>query len=223
MKKFNKTLEMANLFVSKKNSIFSVNFAISRVSRIIFSLRTYLDTVTYQKLKTINLKEEIEKSLILYDVIKNFKIEVIQNYKDDISYTCISENLIQIFNNMIFNSIQSMYESTEKKFSVRVEKIKEIPIEYKNWRSSNKNFDISNYDKYPDGFVLIEFIDTGMGISLENQEKVFTSFFTTKKLGEGIGLGLYVSKKIINQMDGIIFFQSNEGTTNFSIFLPFQT
>ena len=223
MKKFNKTLEMANLFVSKKNSIFSVNFAISRVSRIIFSLRTYLDTVTYQKLKTINLKEEIEKSLILYDVIKNFKIEVIQNYKDDISYTCISENLIQIFNNMIFNSIQSMYESTEKKFSVRVEKIKEIPIEYKNWRSSNKNFDISNYDKYPDGFVLIEFIDTGMGISIENQEKVFTSFFTTKKLGEGIGLGLYVSKKIINQMDGIIFFQSNEGTTNFSIFLPFQT
>ena len=116
-----------------------------------------------------------------------------------------------------------MYESTEKKFSVRVEKIKEIPIEYKNWRSSNKNFDISNYDKYPDGFVLIEFIDTGMGISLENQEKVFTSFFTTKKLGEGIGLGLYVSKKIINQMDGIIFFQSNEGITNFSIFLPFQT
>ena len=76
MKKFNKTLEMANLFVSKKNSIFSVNFAISRVSRIIFSLRTYLDTVTYQKLKTINLKEEIEKSLILYDVIKNFKIEL---------------------------------------------------------------------------------------------------------------------------------------------------
>jgi two-component system, NtrC family, sensor kinase len=59
MKKFNKTLEMANLFVSKKNSIFNVNFAINRVSRIIFSLRTYLDTVTYQKLKTINITEEI--------------------------------------------------------------------------------------------------------------------------------------------------------------------
>jgi signal transduction histidine kinase len=222
MKKFNKTLEMANLFVSKKNSIFSVNFAINRVSRIIFSLRTYLDTVTYQKLKTINIKEEIEKSLVLYDVIKNFKIEVVQNYKDDINYTCISENLIQTFNNMIFNSIQSMYESTEKKFSVRVEKLKEIPIEYKDWRSSNENFDISNYGNYPNGFVLIEFIDTGIGISLENQEKVFTSFFTTKKLGEGIGLGLYVSKKIINAMGGIIFFQSNEGTTNFTIFLPLQ-
>jgi signal transduction histidine kinase len=223
MKKFNKTLEMANLFVSKKNSIFSVNFAINRVSRIIFSLRTYLDTVTYQKLKTINIKEEIEKSLILYDVIKNFKIEVIRNYKDDINYTCISENLIQIFNNIIFNSIQSMYESTEKRFSVRVEKLKEIPIEYKDWRSSNENFEISIQGKSTHGFVLVEFIDTGMGISLENQEKIFTSFFTTKKLGEGIGLGLYVSKKIINEMGGIIFFQSKDGTTNFSIFLPFQT
>ena len=223
MKKFNKTLEMANLFVSKKNSIFSVNFAISRVSRIIFSLRTYLDTVTYQKLKTINIKEEIEKSLILYDVIKNFKIEVVQNYKDDINYTCISENLIQTFNNMIFNSIQSMYESTEKKFSVRVEKLKEIPIEYKDWRSSNENFEISIQGKSTHGFVLVEFIDTGMGISLENQEKIFTSFFTTKKLGEGIGLGLYVSKKIINAMGGTIFFQSKDGITNFSIFLPFQT
>lgn len=222
LKKFKKCLEMVNLFVSKKNSIFNVNFAISRVSRIIFSLRTYLDTVTYQKLKTININEEIEKSLILYDVIKNFKIEVVRSYKDDINYTCISENLIQIFNNIIFNSIQSMYESTEKKLSVRVEKIKEIPIEYKGWKSSNENFEFVVQGKSTHGFVLIEFIDTGIGISLENQDKIFTSFFTTKKLGEGIGLGLYVSKKITNEMGGAIFFQSREGVTNFSIFLPFQ-
>ncbi|NBU99088.1 MAG: ATP-binding protein, partial [Spirochaetia bacterium] len=138
------------------------------------------------------------------------------------NYTCISENLIQIFNNIIFNSIQSMYESTEKKLSVRVEKIKEIPIEYKGWKSSNENFEFVVQGKSTHGFVLIEFIDTGIGISLENQDKIFTSFFTTKKLGEGIGLGLYVSKKITNEMGGAIFFQSREGVTNFSIFLPFQ-
>ena len=221
MEKFNKSLEMANIFVSKKNSIFNVNFAINRVSRIIFSLRTYLDTVTYQKLKTININDEIEKSLILYDVTKNFKIEINRNYIDEINYTCISENLIQVFNNFIFNSIQSMYESKEKKITITIQKVKEIPIKYNKLKNSREDKDeISNQIDSNNGFILVEFTDTGIGIPMNLQDRVFTAFFTTKKLGEGIGLGLYVSQKIINEIGGTIYFESREGFTSFSIFLP---
>ena len=223
IEKFNKSLEMANIFVSKKNSIFNVNFAINRVSRIIFSLRIYLNTVTYQKIKTINLIEEIEKSLILYDVTKSFKIEIIRNYFDDILYSCYSENLVQIFNNIIFNSIQSMYEITEKKLTITLKKIENISSQYDNQKCSLENIDDSNFKNSKKGYVLIEFSDSGVGIPLELQNKVFSPFFTTKKLGEGIGLGLYVSKKIIHEMGGVIYFESKIGSTSFTIFLPIQS
>jgi nitrogen-specific signal transduction histidine kinase len=39
-------------------------------------------------------------------------------------------------------------------------------------------------------------------------------------LGEGIGLGLYVSKKIIHELKGKIYFESNKGRTEFVIVLP---
>lgn len=216
--KLNKALEMANIFVSKKNSIFNVNFAVNRVSRIIFSLRTYLGTVTYQKIQTISIIEEINKSLLLYDLTKSFKIETNLHYTKDIKYSCIIENLHQVFNNFIFNSIQSMYITTEKKISISIQEVKEIQNIYKNWNSTNTNF--ITKESPLNGFVKIEFLDTGVGIPAENLDKIFTPFFTTKKPGEGIGLGLYVSQKIVYEMGGVIYFQSSNGTTNFTLFLP---
>ena len=49
---------------------------------------------------------------------------------------------------------------------------------------------------------------------------VFQAFFTTKKPGEGIGLGLFISEKIIHEMDGFLCFESIPGSTRFSLFLP---
>jgi two-component system C4-dicarboxylate transport sensor histidine kinase DctB len=63
-------------------------------------------------------------------------------------------------------------------------------------------------------------VDSGCGISKELQERIFTPFFTTKALGEGIGLGLYVSKKIIHEHGGRIYFESREGRTEFCVVLP---
>lgn len=216
LEKFQKSLEMANLFVSKKNSIFNVNFAISRVSRVIFSLRMYLGTVTYQKVKTINLKEEIEKSLFLYDITKSFKIEIERIYMDDLAYTCYADNLIQVFNNIIFNAIQAMYETLEKKLSIKIHKMEKIPPEY----TELKGYPINREPINGKTHILIEFIDSGIGIPPELQDNVFQAFFTTKKPGEGIGLGLYISEKILLEMNGFVCFESSPGRTRFALFLP---
>jgi nitrogen-specific signal transduction histidine kinase len=63
-------------------------------------------------------------------------------------------------------------------------------------------------------------IDSGEGIPLELQDKVFTPFFTTKSAGEGIGLGLFVAKKIVHDHGGMLFFKSEIGRTEFVVFLP---
>ncbi|MFH0873698.1 MAG: ATP-binding protein [Candidatus Komeilibacteria bacterium] len=73
--------------------------------------------------------------------------------------------------------------------------------------------------------VMITVSDLGLGIPLQDQSKVFTKFFradnVVKKETEGTGLGLYVTKRIIEASGGTITFwsQENQGT-QFIITLP---
>ena len=59
-----------------------------------------------------------------------------------------------------------------------------------------------------DGWLIIEFQDTGIGISRENMDKIFEPFFTTKEVGQGTGLGLSVSYTLVRRMGGILVGQS---------------
>jgi len=80
----------------------------------------------------------------------------------------------------------------------------------------------SQYDD-EDELVIIRVVDNGVGISEENQRMLFQPFHSTKGL-EGTGLGLSVTKKIVDDHGGQIDVDSNpnEGTT-FTITLPTQT
>ncbi len=63
-----------------------------------------------------------------------------------------------------------------------------------------------------DEYVTVEINDNGTGIPEEVRDKIFNSFFTTKKEGKGTGLGLSLSKKIIEQEHkGIIYFETEMG------------
>ncbi len=75
-----------------------------------------------------------------------------------------------------------------------------------------------------DGWVRVSVQDTGVGISTENMDKIFTPFFTTKEPGKGVGLGLAISYGIIERHGGKIEVQSKlgEGTT-FTVRLPAYT
>jgi signal transduction histidine kinase len=70
---------------------------------------------------------------------------------------------------------------------------------------------------------LIEFGDTGPGIPAELQERIFEPFFTTKPVGEGTGLGLDISQRIVvNKHHGSLRVQSVPGDTRFQVRLPLQ-
>jgi len=75
------------------------------------------------------------------------------------------------------------------------------------------------------GNIEIAIRDSGPGIPFENREKIFEPFFTSKEVGKGTGLGLYVTREILSEMGADIHFTTEtEGITRttFTITLPAQ-
>lgn len=139
-----------------------------------------------------NLKQIKVKSLFS-DLLKSVKVN--QDYSS-IEIICdkIPESLVieadldqmkQVFLNLITNACESMEDSAEKKLIIRV----------------------MEDEKY----LVTEIKDSGCGIKKENIGKVFTPFFTTKKIGRGTGLGLAITYGIVKMHKGHIEFDSDEG------------
>lgn len=73
----------------------------------------------------------------------------------------------------------------------------------------------------PGDYVVVEVIDTGVGIPAENLQRIFEPFFSTKELGSGTGLGLSTVYGIVRQTGGFVFVDSAPGDgAKFSIYLP---
>jgi len=101
---------------------------------------------------------------------------------------CDADKLDAVFINLIVNSIQAMHEGGKI----------EIKINEK------------------DNMVILEFADSGKGISDNDLEKVFEPLFTTKQ--KGTGLGLASCRNIVEQHQGQISVKNNP--TTFTIKLP---
>ena len=67
----------------------------------------------------------------------------------------------------------------------------------------------------------ISITDSGIGIDEQDMEELFTPFFTTKEVGEGLGLGLSISYRIVSDLGGTIrAYNLEEGGVKFVIRLP---
>jgi signal transduction histidine kinase len=69
----------------------------------------------------------------------------------------------------------------------------------------------------------LDIIDSGSGIPKENQDRIFEPFFSTKSPGEGTGLGLFVTRDIVEKFGGTLTVESELGKgSRFSVYIPNQ-
>lgn len=71
-----------------------------------------------------------------------------------------------------------------------------------------------------EGRAHLEVQDSGCGISEENLIRIFQPFFTTKDIGQGVGMGLTLAARFIEDMGGSISVNSGPTGTVFKISLP---
>jgi signal transduction histidine kinase len=64
---------------------------------------------------------------------------------------------------------------------------------------------------FVDDMIEVRISDTGIGMEQGVCQRAFESFFTTKEIGKGTGLGLYISYNLIAEVDGTIELESEPG------------
>jgi PAS domain S-box-containing protein len=179
--------------IQEGQGIFTINMAIERVSKIVYALKNFMHFKIGDTKVNANLRESIENVLILYHNYFKSGIEIVRQYPESIpDFLCFPDDLQHLWSNLIHNAIQAM----------NYKGILEVVIDFDN-------------DKF-----LVSIKDNGPGIPVPDQEKIFEVFYTTKQIGEGSGLGLDISQKIVKKHNGKIELRSKPGETIFTIVLP---
>lgn len=174
--------------------------------------------------KTIDLNENIREFLATIEIIKPKSIHIHSDLCDDkLIVSADPYQLMQIYLNLAKNAFDAM-QNVSGVFSVRSKKVD------RNWILSGNNLgrvwcqqdeDWLQIIDDKNEFTLLEFSDTGPGISADIVDNIFEAFFTTKERGKGTGLGLSIAKDITIRHNANLYIKSveNEGTT-FQFLIP---
>ena len=141
----------------------------------------------------ININSPLDKALKLISTpIKNKNINLTLNLKSLKNCELYENEIMQVILNILKNASDSLIESSKKE----------------------KHLSIETYDTQTHS--IIKICDNGMGIPLNIQDKIFDPYFSTKNQKMGTGLGLYMSKNIIeDHNNGKLEFNTNPHNTCF--------
>lgn len=174
-----------------KQSVVTMLNRSDHLQQFVESYRKLAMLPTPQKTK-VEISELIEQSLtIMNSLFKQHKIEVKNEINQKRWLYVDAYQMEQVFINLFTNSIFALENHEKKQITISAE-------------AKEKRF-------------FIKIIDSGNGIDTEIEDKIFLPFFTTRK--EGAGIGLTLSKNILEAHGGYLAYQNNEEQTTFMICL----
>jgi signal transduction histidine kinase len=154
-------------------------------------IQNLLDYSSEIKLKKliVSSKSLVDKVLAKFVLPRN--VNLINEANDEILLNVDTDKIERVFTNLIANALDAMPDGGTIKITSKIVK----------------------------DSIVLDFSDTGKGMSKQVLDKLWTPFFTTK--AKGLGIGLSICKRIIDAHQGKIEVQSVEGKgTRFSVFLP---
>ena len=191
-------LSELNIEERDKEVLLKVIEQIRHIELLIKNLLNYARPVTAQPIN-VNVNKILEKTVYFVEKHPSFisgnpRKQLIKEFDQHLpNIVGDPQQLQQVFLNILLNAAEAIPEGEK--------------ITVKTCHDSNAKT------------VTIEMCDTGKGIPAELMEKIFQPFFTTK--GKGTGLGLAVSKRIVEEHGGSIAVSNNvSGGVTFAITLP---
>ncbi|EKX63889.1 ATPase/histidine kinase/DNA gyrase B/HSP90 domain protein [Streptomyces ipomoeae 91-03] len=169
----------------------------TRITQLVDAAKQYsqLDRAPY---RNVDVHELLDSTLLMLSGKIGDRIEVVKDYDRSLpEIPAYPGELNQVWTNLIDNAVAAIKEAGgEGTLTVRT-----AP---------------DHRDQ-----LLVEFRDTGSGVPADIRDRIFDPFFTTKPVGQGTGLGLDISWRIVvHKHHGHIDVHSRPGDTRFQVFLP---
>lgn len=188
-------LEMLEASVVKKSAL-TITEQTQYLSKTIDDFRSFFKNVKYVE-ETVMKNIFSETSKIMMTSLTNNEIELKLDFDENITIKTFSRELLQVLLNIFRNAKDALVENQISNRFIRI-----------NINETSENIEI-----------LIS--DNAGGIKEEVMTKIFNAYFTTKDEQTGTGLGLYMSKIIIEKnLKGILKAENIEDGVTFSILLP---
>lgn len=165
---------------------------LTRVKRIVQDLKDF-SRVDNADWQEADLNAGLESTLNVVNNEIKYKAEVRRNYGQLPPVRCLAAQLNQVFMNLIVNAAHAI-DGTGV---------------------------ITLSSGHSGSWVWVEVADTGCGMSLDVQKRIFEPFYTTKPVGKGTGLGLSLSFSIVQKHKGVIRVYSEPGKgSRFRVWIP---
>ena len=162
----------------------------TRISTLVAAAKQYsqMDRAPFQ---TVDVHELLDSTLLMLGRKIGDKITVVKEYDRSLPpVPAYAAELNQVWTNLIDNAVAAM--DGEGTLTIRTGR--------------------------DDGWAVISICDTGPGVPEDIRGRIFEPFFTTKPVGEGTGLGLDISWRIvINKHHGDLSLESDPGDTRFVV------
>jgi len=178
----------------KEKLIMAINDGLQKIKNIVEQLLDF-SRMTVTEKTSVNINDFIDRLLVLFNYPASRKnIKVVKELAPDAPEILMDENkMSQVLTNIMINALQAMDRGGRLTIRTRMD----------------------------NGYCAISVSDTGAGIPPDVIPHIFDPFFTTKGVGEGTGLGLSVSKGIVEQHGGMLEVDSKVGAgATFVIKLP---
>lgn len=189
---FIQLLHSVRVLINIKRSMETINEGATKGARIIRALGLYSYNATQNHKQAFNLNDSITNVVtLLWNKIKH-KATLVNSIPEKLEIAGYEDELSQVWLNIINNALQAC----------------------------NTNCSILIGYEFKDNMHRITISNDGPKIPEDIIYKIFDEFFTTKKRGEGTGLGLNIVRKIIDKHGGKISCKSDDKFTSFTIDLP---
>ena len=169
------------------------SYGIGQISEIVLNLKNF-SRLDRANVANFDVRKGLANTLLLAKNLLKNHVTVETEYLEVPEIVCSPSQINQVFLNIITNAAHAMGEQGTL---------------------------ILRTEQHDEKTVRIEIQDDGGGIPTSALPKIFDPFFTTKPIGEGTGMGLSISYKIIEAHGGQILVDTEPGIgTTFSILLP---
>ena len=169
---------------------------IEQISEIVLNLKNF-SRLDREKVSDFSVEAGLDSTLLLARNLLKGRVEIHKDYGGVPHISGSPSQINQVFLNIITNAVHAMPERAEPNVIT-------LRTSMEDQRT-----------------VRVEIRDNGNGIPAEVMPKIFDPFFTTKPIGEGTGMGLSISYKIVQEHGGKILVDTQAGVgTVFTILLP---